>query len=218
MKHKRLNRDSWGFMYYPYYQMHMDTDIFKGEVCLIKFTDGEANYWDNEKAGRLQVTGEGMTWMQLIPESAKRLITVMYFPDGKHDSERHIYPSFAEGKYQPSVWYVDVAEGIEYDEDGVLVYIDKYLDVIFIPEGEPSVSDRDELDEAYKAGDITREQYESAIAEGDAILRELCEDIPATPKWCAKIREWAEARIAAGEPVLEGREIKELKAKGLWNK
>ena len=90
---------------------------------------------------------------------------------------------FAEGKYQPSVWYVDVVEGIEYDEDGVLVYIDKYLDVIFIPEGEPSVSDRDELDEAYKAGDITKEQYESAIAEGDAILNELCEDIPATTKW-----------------------------------
>ena len=215
MKHKRLNRDGWGFMYYPYWQMHMDSDIFKGMVCLIRLTDGEPFYWDTPKAGRLQVCGGGMTWLQLIPEGERRVITVKYFPDGEHDTERVNYPSFAEGKYQPSVWYVDVAEGTEYDDDGMLVYIDKYLDVIFTPEGDISISDRDELDEAYATGDLNKEQYEAALAEGDAILKELCEDIPGTVKWCNRIREWAENKIAAGEPVFEGREIKELKAKGL---
>ena len=36
MKRKRLNRDAWGFMYYPYYQMRIDTDEFHGMACLIK--------------------------------------------------------------------------------------------------------------------------------------------------------------------------------------
>ena len=46
MKRKRLNRDGWGFMYYPYYQMRIDTDDFHGMACLIKLTDGENNYWE----------------------------------------------------------------------------------------------------------------------------------------------------------------------------
>lgn len=66
MKHKRLNRDGWGFQYYPYYQMRIDDDLFHGMVCVIRLTDGEENYWETPKAGRIQVTGGGMMWMQLI--------------------------------------------------------------------------------------------------------------------------------------------------------
>ncbi len=64
MNHKRLNRDKWGFQYYPYYQMRIDDELFHGMVCLIRLTDGEKNYWEMPKAGRTQVTGEGMTWHQ----------------------------------------------------------------------------------------------------------------------------------------------------------
>jgi hypothetical protein len=63
MKRKRLNRDQWGFQYYPYYQMRIDHELFHGTVCLIRLTDGEKNYWETPKAGRIQVTGEGMTWL-----------------------------------------------------------------------------------------------------------------------------------------------------------
>lgn len=68
MKHKRLNRDQWGFMYYPYYQMRIDDELFHGTACLICLTDGEANYWEMPKAGRIQVTGGGMTWLELVPD------------------------------------------------------------------------------------------------------------------------------------------------------
>ena len=44
MKHKRLNRDGWGFQYYPYYQMRIDHELFHGTACLIRLTDGEENY------------------------------------------------------------------------------------------------------------------------------------------------------------------------------
>lgn len=207
MKHKRLNRDGWGFQYYPYYQMRIDEEFFHGIACLIRLTDGDANYWQTPKAGRIQVTGAGMTWLELIPDSANRVITVKYFPDGTHDAARKAYPSAFCGKYQPSIWYVDVTDGIEYDEYGIATYIDKYLDVIFTPEGDVKIDDKDELDAAYKSGELTIEQYKAALEEGDAIRAELCEDIYKTHEMCAKVRNIVECRISAGEPITKCKEI-----------
>ena len=136
MKHKRLNRDGWGFSYYPYYQMRIDDELFHGMACLIKLTDGEANFWETPGAGRVMVTGSGMSWLELVPDNTSRVITVMYFPEGTHDEERHNYPVLSDKRFQPSICYVDITEGIEYDEYGIATYIDKYLDVIFTPEGD----------------------------------------------------------------------------------
>ena len=209
MKHKRLNRDQWGFMYYPYYQMRIDHELFHGLACLIRFTDGEKNYWATPKAGRIQVTGEGMTWLELIPDDTRRVITVMYFPDGTHGPERQNYPLTASEEYQPSIWYVDIIEGTEYDEDGVAAFIDKYLDVIITPEGDVKVDDRDELDAAYASGELTKEQYDAALAEGEDILKAYGDDIRGLDAWCAAVRQLAEDRIAAGEPITMCREVRE---------
>ena len=215
MKHKRLNRDQWGFMYYPYYQMRIDHELFHGLACLIRFTDGEKNYWATPKAGRIQVTGEGMTWLELIPDDTRRVITAMYFPDGTHGPERQNYPLTASEEYQPSIWYVDIIEGTEYDEDGIAAFIDKYLDVIITPEGDVKVDDRDELDAAYASGELTKEQYDAALAEGEDILKAYGDDIRGLDTWCAAVRQLAEDRIAAGEPITMCREVREWrKAQG----
>lgn len=211
MKHKRLNRDGWGFQYYPYYQMRIDDESFHGLACLIRLTDGEENYWATPKAGRIQVTGTGMTWLELIPDNTNRVITIKYFPDGTHDKERMHYPISINEKYQPSVWYVDIMDGMEYDEYGIAVYIDKYLDVIFTPEGDVKIDDRDELDAAFAAGELSKEQYDSALVEVEMVLKDLCSDIPKTHKWCANIRQIVEDRIAAGEPIKMCREVLALK-------
>ena len=213
MNKKRLNRDKWGFQYYPYYQMRIDHELFHGMVCLIRFTDGEKNYWETPKAGRVQVTGEGMTWLEMIPDDTQRMITTMYFPDGAHDPERKQYPVTANEKYQPSVWYIDIIEGIEPGEDGVALFIDKYLDVILTPESDVKVDDRDELDAAYASGDLTKAQYDAALAEGEAILRAYGDDISGLDAWCAAVRQLAEERIAAGEPITMCREVREWRKK-----
>ncbi len=214
MKRKRLNRDAWGLQYYPYYQMRIDADCFHGLACLIRFTDGEVNCWETPKAGKVRVTGAGMCWLQLIPDGESRVITVKYFPDGTHGEERSRYPAPADPLYRPSVWYVDVIEGIEYDPDGIAVFIDKYLDVIFTPEGDVKVDDRDELDRALASGDLTRAQYDAALAECGRILRDLCADIPATDRRCAAVRRLTEERIAAGEPITECDAVRRLRTDG----
>ncbi len=213
MKHDRLNYDMWGFQYYPYYQMRIDDELFHGTAALIRLTDGEENYWETPKAGRIQVTGSGMNWLMLVPDNEQHVITVRYFPDGTHDPERKNYPVWVNEKYQSSIWYIDVIEGIEYDECGILVYIDKYLDVIFTPEGDIKIDDRDELDAAFNSGELSKAQYDAALAEGDRILKLYCEDLQKTDDWSAKVRDIVEERIAAGEPITACKEVRALLAK-----
>ena len=149
----------------------------------------------------------------MIPDDCNHVITIKYFPDGTHDCERKSYPVTSNPKYQPSIWYVDIIDGIDYDEDGVAVFIDKYLDVIFTPEGDVKIDDRDELDGAFASGDINKEQYEAALTEADLVLDRLTVDIPKTEEWCAKIRQIVEERIADGEPEFISREKKALEEK-----
>lgn len=188
MKKKRLDRDlKWGFQYFPYYQMRVDIDCFHGLVCFIRLTDGEFLYWNLPKAGKVAVAGKGMSWLQLIPDNSQRLITAKYLPDNK-----------------ASVWYVDVIESIEYAEDGVIIYEDKYLDVYFTPQGDVVVDDRDELDAAYSAGELTKEQYDCAIEECERIVKELCSDSQGTEKMCDEVFKFVNQRIADGEPMFKG--------------
>ncbi len=184
MTKKRLNRDKkWFFQTYPYYQMRMENELFKGLVSVIQLTDGEYRYWDFfKKAGKAAVAGKGMVWLQLIPDEGSRAITAKFLPDKR-----------------VSVWYVDVIESTGIDEDGIAYFIDKYLDVMFTPQGDVIIADRDELDAAYESGELTMEQYEAALKEGDAIVEELCKDIPATEAWCRKILDYMEERISQTE-------------------
>lgn len=180
MNKMRLTRDKkWFFQYFPYHQMHMDNEVFKGWVSLNYLTDGETRYWEYEKSGKIPVSAKGMTWLTLIPDDRKRCIGAYITPDRR-----------------VSVWYVDVIEETGMDEDGVVYYIDKYLDVILTPQGDVVVMDRDELDAAYESGELSNFQYEEALKEGELILKELAEDIGKTEEFCLKVLAKAEEMIA----------------------
>jgi len=181
MKHKRLDRDAWGFQYFPYYQMRVETAHFKGLVALISMTSGEYQYWDYPKAGKTKICGEGMSWLQMIPEGREHMVTAKYLPDGR-----------------VSTWYVDILEAVEYDRDGIAVYVDKYLDVIFTPQGDVLVDDRDELDAAYVSGELSKEQYDRALAEGEAVLKEYCTDFEQTERYSNEVLAEVKKKIAAG--------------------
>ena len=80
-------------------------------------------------------------------------------------------------------------------------------------EGDVKVDDRDELDVAYASGDLTGEQYDAALAEGEAILRTYGSNICELDAWCAAVRQLAEDRIAAGEQITMCREVREWRRK-----
>lgn len=129
MNKMRLVRDKkWFFQYFPYHQMYMDNELLKGWVSINYLTDGEERFWEYEKSGAVPVCGKGMTWLTIIPDDQSRCIGVYFLPNRR-----------------VSVWYIDVIEETGIDEDGVVYYIDKYLDVVLTPQGDICIKDRDEL-------------------------------------------------------------------------
>ena len=242
MKRKRLDRNtSWGFQYFPYYQMRLDCEAFHGRVSVILLTEGKYQYWRMAKAGNVPVCGKGMLWLQLIPDDTHRLITASCIRRELYDAarpakltEQVVVPVNGEVRepgnvatqsnsstgtgnrfsetvnasernvpYRVTCWYIDVIERMEEDPDGVWAFLDKYLDVILSPQGDVVVMDRDELDEAYRSGDLTTEQYEAALAEGERIVQELGTDIPATERWTERILQEVLRRIDAGAQPIE---------------
>ena len=125
-----------------------------------------------------------MTWLQLIPDGAHHVLTAKISPRGR-----------------VNVWYADVIDGIEYDPDGVAAFRDLYLDVIFSPKGDLKVDDRDELDAALQSGDITAEQHALALAEGERIQRQWCDDLRATKRLCAALLRQARAHLDAPDTL-----------------
>lgn len=178
--------------------MRLDCKIYHGLASLITLTDGEYFYWDFPKAGKAAVCGKGMVWLQLIPDDSKRLVTAMVLSRKKLLGDK-LYP------YSVSVIYADVAEKFEYDPDGVAAYVDKYLDVVLTPQGDVSIDDRDELDEAFKSGELSEEQYNEALTECGSIIAQLGNDSEKTEKWCPDILSAVYERISHGAKPIENR-------------
>lgn len=179
MNKMRLTRDrKWFFQNYPYYQMRMDNELLSGWVSINYLTDGETRYWEYEKAGLVPVCGKDMIWLTIIPDGQSRCIGTYILPSRR-----------------VSTWYIDVIEEIGTDDDGVLYYIDKYLDVMLTPQGDVCVKDRDELDAAYQSGELSKKQYDDALLEGEKIIRELASDITKTEEYCIAVLDKAEAAI-----------------------
>ena len=197
MTKKRLDRDTkWFFQGFPYYHMRMDTEDFHGLVSVIELREGDYFFWDMPKAGKTPVCGKGMFWLQLIPDNQYRAITAKFLPASR---------TVQGVKYSKSVsiWYVDVIDNWGYDEDQVAYFTDQYLDVKFDVEGDVIIEDRDELDAAYKSGELSEKQYQRAIAEGNDIVSELCSDVKKTQLWCENILQLAMQRIKNNDNIFK---------------
>ena len=184
MKRKRLTREGWGFQHFPYYQMRLDLDDFHGLVGVIRLTDGHDCFWHMPRMGKVAVCGADMTWLQLIPDGAHHVLTAKINPRGR-----------------VNVWYADVIDHVEYDEDGVAAFIDMYLDVIFSPRGDLKTDDADELDAALLSGDVTPAQHALALAEGGRIQAAYCRNVRATEAWCRRLLEAARQQFSAPDTL-----------------
>lgn len=153
-------------------------------VCLIRIVSGDRCFWHMPRAGKVAVCGAGMTWLQLIPDGANHVLTAKMTRSGR-----------------VNVWYADVVDHVDADPDGVAAFTDMYLDVIFSPQGDVKVDDRDELDAAYRSGELTQAQYDLAIAEGDRIMEAYCRDLRRTESWCRHLLREAEKRLSAPDTL-----------------
>jgi len=116
-------------------------------------TDGEYILGFFEKAGKVPVAGKGMCWLTSIPDGKKQSMTAIFTEDGT-----------------VSAWYIDVIHSLVMDEDGVLDFMDQYMDVLLTTSGDILIDAEDELAAAYQSGELTKEQYEAALLEEQGII------------------------------------------------
>lgn len=96
----------------------------------------------------LRVAGVGYVWTQ-------------HFPIGTHYALTNRFD--AEGRLgRLAQRYANICLEHSVDESGVPWYADLYLDVISLPGGGFAGIDKDELEAALRAGEVSREHYDLA--------------------------------------------------------
>lgn len=127
-----------------YKLLEINESFFKGYACFIKLQDIEKPLIVNNGKENICIKDNNYEWIEVYPADEKYAITIMY-----------------DDKGNLIEWYFDIAKntGIE---NGIPYEDDLYLDMIITPNGEKIVIDEDELLEATKNGDITKEDVNDA--------------------------------------------------------
>ena len=168
MKRKALDRRGWiGITRTRYKQYETKCDDFYGIVGLLNI-DGisKSLIWDIEP---------GVKWLHIMPYGENYVITAMISNEGVIVR-----------------WYIDIIAGYGYLPDGVLWFDDVYLDY-YVENGVSNQYDMDELDEALKIGDITRELYDTAVNAGHRLETYVLNDLGRFDIWCMKLLDEIES-------------------------
>ena len=120
----------------------------------------------------------GYAWLQLAPAGEHWWLTVMYDPDG------------ALVQY-----YFDITMQNGLADSGEPFFEDLYLDVVMGTDGALRVLDRDELDQALAAGEISPAQHTLAEAALEALLVRLNGREAEWRALCARIKARLEAQL-----------------------
>lgn len=171
MKRKRLDRDIWTTITEKrYIQRIGQIGDFNGVVGLLYLDKvPEPSIW-SYSAELFEACATGMKWLQLIPDNEDYMITAMINSDDKIN-----------------VWYIDMIYGYGLSDDGVIYYDDLYLDIGIRPDGDYVIDDMDELAEALDEGDITRQQYDTAINTKDKLMTGILTDLDKLYSDCMQI-------------------------------
>lgn len=130
----------------------------KGKISLLKIMEINGQLKRNYEDQEIVLANAGYYWLQLAVDQSHAWFTVMY---DDHNNLVQIY--------------VDVTDGNDALIDNP-TFEDMYLDYV-VYGNKVYELDRDELDEAYSSGVISKEQYETALTEGKKICHYLEENM-----------------------------------------
>lgn len=133
--------------------MYAEEKDFKGYISFLKLNKIEQD-WYVPREGRDPdcIQAKNYVWLSIYPMDKNYGITAMF-----------------DDKEQIVEWYFDVTNSVGI-ENNVPFIEDLYLDVVITNKGEIIILDEDELEEAYKNNDISKEQYILAINQKDEIV------------------------------------------------
>ncbi len=138
-------------------QVHSSS--FEGYVGLLTIEEvSKPQIW-KYRDHSIKVLDNGYKWLSILPKEEHYCITVMM-----------------NEQYEVQVTYIDMIDEQGIDADGVPYFWDCYLDLIVYPDGNVIEDDRDELDEAFSKGEITKAQYNMAILTAEKLQKGLLKD------------------------------------------
>ncbi len=154
IKLKNLNRQEWySDSDRDFACMYHKDDFFEGGVGLITFTGIKGPDEVDSPSGKLCIADKGYQWLELAPKNEHYVITSMF-----HDNKIFQH-------------YIDITLRNEITEDGNAVFYDLLLDIVCSENGDLSIVDSEELDEALSAGVISQDEYKLAKETADKVIR-----------------------------------------------
>lgn len=133
------------------------------------------------ESGDVLIADAGYSWLQLAFKDQFFWATVMFDDNGE----------FMQG-------YFDITDGNTFEDMENPKFQDMYLDLVLLDDGRIQVLDQDELDEALEQKEISEEQHQHAMQEGERLYQFLQENKEELVKFCA---EWREKLLIEAESV-----------------
>ncbi|MBQ7474121.1 MAG: DUF402 domain-containing protein [Oscillospiraceae bacterium] len=128
----------------------------QGKISLMKLLDVSEPFCRSYNGREIVLADNGYYWLQLAVEGEHAWFTVMF------DDRGNLLQIYA-----------DVTGGNDTEKENP-TFEDLFLDYVLY-ENDVYELDRNELDEAYSSGGISRKQYEEALMAGEEIYRNFSE-------------------------------------------
>ena len=162
-KVRHIRRDDWtDFHEKTYARSRISFRGVETEAQLMHIGRADQPFSVPYNGKRLVIADSGYAWLQLAPKGGHWWMTAMYAPDGT-----------------PVQYYFDITAGNALTDGKDAWFEDMYLDLVLHIDGTVEVLDADELRAALDAGDISPEQYETAVQTGEELKAMLNEAVMA---------------------------------------
>jgi len=157
MKRKFANRLDWlRILEKEYKQTYLNNNSYRGHVTYLNLRKVKEPIFVTYNSEDLCIVDDGYVWMMHFPEGVDYSVTTTFDRNG-----------------EVVQWYFDIIKSQGLTDEGIPFIDDLYLDLVFLPDGAMYALDEDELEEALKANEITKQEYDTA----KVTLIELIESI-----------------------------------------
>ena len=134
--------------------MYIDDEEFKGylgQIHIIKANQPPKELGEDY----IERANSGCKWLEFYPENSNVAMTVAF------NHENRILN-----------WYFDIINKIGIENDNPY-FEDLYLDVTLTPKNKMELLDEEELEEALKSGDVSKEQYDMAYKTAKELMKKI---------------------------------------------
>jgi predicted RNA-binding protein associated with RNAse of E/G family len=161
MKHKRADHADWPRVPKKRFAMqHITLPAFTGYISLLFLDEVRVPLMRHYQGRDICLADKGYTWLQQFPQGTHYAVTTIFNAQGTLIR-----------------FYIDICKRHYVDAQGILWYDDLYLDLDVSPDGEITLLDADELDDALRDGEVTSLEYELAWREANSLMTAIEEDM-----------------------------------------